>query len=232
VTPRPVVRSSFGPMRYLAPGISSFVPGIGSGAGGSQTRRVSMTEPRGSTKERILNAAWKRLLHGDRARLEDVAADAGVSRQAVYLHFGSRGGLLLALVDHIDATFGLQERLAEVASEAVPTDRLDAMLRLMADYNGEIHGIAMAFARQAQDDPEVRAAFEDRMERRRAGLLRIVKALEQDGRLRTDWTCEEVADILWELGSPSSFEHLVTERGWTTERFGDWLLWAARSFLG
>ena len=187
---------------------------------------------RGSTKERILKAAWKRLLRGDRARLEDVAADAGVSRQAVYLHFGSRGGLLLALVDYIDETFGLKERIGRAMAQPSPMERLEAMLRLMAEYNGEIHGIAMAFARQAQDDPEVRRAFEDRMEHRRAGLRDLLAALDREGRLKAGWSCEEITDILWELGAPTSYEHLVVERGWSPERFTDWLVWAARALVG
>ena len=39
-------------------------------------------------------------------KLEDVASRAGVSRQSVYLHFGSRAGLLLALVAHVEASRG------------------------------------------------------------------------------------------------------------------------------
>lgn len=186
---------------------------------------------RRSAKERILKAAWQRLLRGDRARLEDVAADAGVSRQAVYLHFGSRGGLLLALVAYIDETLGLKERIAQAMDRPSPTERLEATLRLMAEYNSEIHGIAMAFARQAQDDPEVRAAFEDRMSQRRAALCALIRALEEEGRVRPGWTVEEVTDILWELGAPTSYQHLVVERGWKPERFSEWLVWAARALL-
>ncbi len=186
---------------------------------------------RSGTRERILKAAWQRLLRGDRARLEDVAADAGVSRQAVYLHFGSRGGLLLALVDHIDETFGLQERIAEALSGASPVERLEATLRLMARYNGEIHAIAMAFARQAHDDPDLRAAFEDRMARRRAALRGLLEPLAREGRLRSGWSLEEATDLLWELSAPSSYEHLVVERDWPPERFSDWLLWSARALL-
>ena len=56
-----------------------------------------------STRERILTAT-RRLLEGGRVNvgLEDVAKRAGVSRQAVYLIFGSRAQLLLALVDAMD----------------------------------------------------------------------------------------------------------------------------------
>ena len=186
---------------------------------------------RNSTRERILKATWRRLLRGDRAHLGQVAADAGVSRQAIHLHFGSRGGLLLALAAHVDETFGLGERLAEARATAFPDDRLEAVLRLMACYNGEIHATAMAVARQAHDDPDLRAAFEDRMARRRADLRQLLEPLRREGRLHGAWSLEEAVDVLWDLTAPSSYQHLVVERGWTPERFADWVVWSARALL-
>jgi AcrR family transcriptional regulator len=42
-----------------------------------------------------------------------VARAAGVSRQALYLHFADRAALLLAVVDHIDEREGLAAAIAE-----------------------------------------------------------------------------------------------------------------------
>ncbi|MFN2487225.1 MAG: TetR/AcrR family transcriptional regulator, partial [Acidimicrobiia bacterium] len=67
------------------------------------------------TRRRILQATWKLIEElGPSIRLIDAADRAGVSRQAVYLHFGDRAGLLLALVQHIPETLGFQELLARV----------------------------------------------------------------------------------------------------------------------
>ncbi len=183
------------------------------------------------TRERLLEAAWRRLERGDPARLEDVAADAGVSRQALYLHFGSRAGLLLALVAHIDETLGLGERIAKVEAIADPIARLEATLGLVTDFEKEIHAVAMALNRLALTDAEVRTAFEDRMAERRRALRACLEPLEAAGRLRPEWRLEEAVDLLWEISAPSSYEHLVIERGWSPKRFRDWLVWAARSLL-
>lgn len=53
-----------------------------------------------TTRERVLDAAFARVAEVGLARLalEDVAAEAGVSRQTVYRHFGSRDGLVEHLV--------------------------------------------------------------------------------------------------------------------------------------
>ncbi len=53
----------------------------------------------GEAKRLILEAAEKRLMEGgpEAIRLQDVAADVGVSHPAILHHFGSREGLMLAL---------------------------------------------------------------------------------------------------------------------------------------
>jgi AcrR family transcriptional regulator len=183
------------------------------------------------TRERLLEAAWKRLERGDPAKLDDVGADVGVSRQAVYLHFGSRGGLLLALVGYMDERLGLGDRLAEVMGCADAAQQLEAAQALTADYQPKIHGVAMALLRLSDSDEEVRAALEDRMQQRRHSLAVIVDRLASEGRLEPEWSPSEMVDALWESGAPSSYQHLVVERGWQLERFRAWLIWLARSFL-
>lgn len=56
--------------------------------------------PSAGTRVRILNAAFDRVSEVGLAALtlEDVASSAGVSRQTVYRHFGSREGLVEALI--------------------------------------------------------------------------------------------------------------------------------------
>lgn len=89
----------------------------------------------------------------------------------------------------------------------------------------------MALATLAATDADARAAFEDRMARRRGGLLEGLRAVKRQGRLARGWKVEQVADALWEAGAPSSYQHLVVERGWSGEAFERWLLHLGRSFL-
>ena len=182
------------------------------------------------TRERLLEAAWKRLERGDPAKLEEVGADVGVSRQAVYLHFGSRGGLLLALVAFIDEQHGLGERIGAALAHDDPARQLEAVLALSADYQAEIHGVAMALLRLSDADADVRAAFDDRMQVRRHGLRAIVERLAAAGRLKKEWSHDEIVDALWEASAPTSYHHLVVERGWKPARYAEWLVWLARSF--
>jgi AcrR family transcriptional regulator len=60
-------------------------------------RMVARAEAAAATRERILQAAWRRFSKGTyvQVRLADVAADAGVSEQTVYSRFGSKDQLFV-----------------------------------------------------------------------------------------------------------------------------------------
>lgn len=191
-----------------------------------------MSSKRERTRTAILDAAWKRLsTPGDPTRLEDIAADVGVTRQSVHLHFRTRGALLVALVQHVDESLGLVERIAEIRACADPVESLEKGLSLTATYQAEIHGVAMALATLAASDPDARAAIDDRMTLRREGLVTVLRAVQRSGRLSPDWPLAKVADVLWEAGAPSTYQHLVVERGWSVKDYERWLLYLARTFL-
>jgi AcrR family transcriptional regulator len=63
------------------------------------------------TRSAILSAAQRRLIEygPDGLRLQEIAADAGVSHPLILHHFGSREGLVVALISHVG-----QELLEEV----------------------------------------------------------------------------------------------------------------------
>ena len=66
------------------------------------------------TRTRILEATVQMLEEGQgrAVRMGDIAAAAGISRQAVYLHFASRTELLVAAAKHLDEVLQSDRRLA------------------------------------------------------------------------------------------------------------------------
>jgi len=192
----------------------------------------TMSSKRDRTRIKILQAALNRLAKPhDPARLEDIAADAGVTRQTLYLHFTSRGGLLIALVAYMDEINDLGTYIDEIRALTDPVEIIERMLKLTVAYEPKIHGVAMALTRLASFDPDAAAALEDRMQLRRAGFTEILGAIEKQGKLRSGWTTRQVSDVLWEASAPSSYDHLVIERGWSAKTYERWLLHLARSFL-
>ena len=71
-----------------------------------------MSSDRINTKTRILEVTWSLLESGNKAiRMADIAKVAGVSRQALYLHFPGRAELLIATTRHIDTVKNVDELL-------------------------------------------------------------------------------------------------------------------------
>lgn len=177
------------------------------------------------TRARILEAARRLLVargyHG--VGMEEIATAAGVSRQAVYLHFGSKAELMLAMVEHIDLTEGLYEVLEPFRAARTPLEALDAAVGVEATYEPRIYDIASVLYRARQSDPAAETAWQDRMVRRRSGWRELMEWLQRDGLLAEGWTVDDAADFVWALLSVHVYEYLVVERGWSTEQFADHL---------
>jgi AcrR family transcriptional regulator len=180
----------------------------------------------GDTRVRILEAARALLEEAGTAEtgLAEVGRRAGVSRQAVYLHFGSRTGLLVALVDHIDRRFGLYDALQAIQAEADPVRALVASQQLTARYAPGIHPTAAALARAGRDDEAAMAAFEERMELRRSGLRSLFVRIEAAGALAPGRTVQAAADASWAAGLPQVYEALVMRRGWSVDAYAQYLV--------
>jgi AcrR family transcriptional regulator len=192
-----------------------------------------MSSPREQTHLRILQAAHMLLEKGGAGAtgLAEVGVAAGVSRQSVYLHFGSRAGLLVALVDHIDRSFGLYDQIARIDAEPDPVRALFLSQDLTARYSPKIHACAMALARAGDDDPDARLAFEERMTLRREGLERIFERIDAAGALAPGWTVREAAQACWALGLPQVYQALVVDCGWPDDTYARWLTSQSQSFV-
>jgi len=72
-----------------------------------------MSSKKTDTRTRILTATWHLMeqRRGQGVSMSDIAKAAGISRQALYLHFDSRTELMIATVHYVDEVKGLNERL-------------------------------------------------------------------------------------------------------------------------
>src|SRR5919107_4913211 len=93
--------------------------------------------------------------NGQGVRMSDVAGAAGVSRQAVYDHFGSRADLMVATVRYGDEVLGLDERLGRYRALGSGVERLGAFIEFWGNYVPEIHGIARALMAARETDEAV-----------------------------------------------------------------------------
>lgn len=179
-----------------------------------------MSSPSRPTRTRILNAAWKLLEAGGRSvRMSDIAKEAGVSRQAVYLHFPSRAELLIATTRFVDEEKDVDARLAPSRAATSGPDRLARFIEAWGNYIPEIYGVASALMAMQDTDDEARQAWSGRMQAVREGCGAAVAAIEADGRLASGFDRRTATDLLWTLLSVRNWEQLTQQCGWPQERY-------------
>src|ERR687889_2246995 len=157
--------------------------------------------------------------NGQGVRMSDVAGAAGVSRQAVYDHFGSRADLMVATVRYGDEVLGLDERLGRYRALGSGVERLGAFIEFWGNYVPEIHGIARALMAARETDEAVAAAWDDRMGVVYEACRNIIERLHCAETLAPGWPSNETADLLWTMLSIRNWESLTIERGWSTSRY-------------
>jgi AcrR family transcriptional regulator len=181
---------------------------------------VTTTEISAETRERILSAAWRRMRDqgASAVTVKDVALDAGVSRQLLYFHYGSRAGLLTAMARHHDRTSGFEQRLA-AARDLAPVESFEAVVREWLTYLADLIPVARALEAAAITGDAGGEAWRDRMAALRVVCRAVVQRLADDGRLRPGWDVDTGSDWAWSLVHPGTFAHLVEDRGWTASAF-------------
>jgi AcrR family transcriptional regulator len=173
------------------------------------------------TRQRILQATRELVeqSRGQSARLEDIAQRAGVSRQAIYLHFGSRVGLLVATVQYVDQTTGFFERTQHVRDAESGLAALHLFIAFWADYVPNIFDLAKVLLTARATDPAAAAAWADRMNGLWNVCHHLTSWIERDGLLAPQWTAETAADMLWMVISIQAWENLVVEKGWSKANY-------------
>jgi AcrR family transcriptional regulator len=172
------------------------------------------------TRTRILVATWELLRdRGASLRVGEVAERAGVSRQAIYLHFADRTGLLVALVNYIDETLELGESLARVQAATSGTDLLERAMRLNTEFWAKVEPVARVLEAAQYDDVALGAAWQDRMELRQLTFGRMIERLAEMGELADEWQVESATAVLYAIAHFDTWRELTRRLGWTDDQY-------------
>jgi AcrR family transcriptional regulator len=186
------------------------------------------------TRERLLDVATRLLIERGyhQVGMDEIAREAGVSRQAVYQgHFRTKAELLLALVHRSDQLVDIPGRVARVLAAPNGVEALNIAVDVVMSIEGDVHDISRIFQAARIDDPAFEAAWQDEMRRRRGLWQRVARRLAAEDRLVDGLTADQAADLLWAITSVWTYQALVVERGWTLERCVTDLTGALRRML-
>lgn len=185
----------------------------------------------GQTRMRILDAAQR--LFAEKgyptSTVEAIAADAGVAVDTVYASFGSKRGLLQALlnvrVGGDEAELDLLARAGAQAVQREPEQRAQ-----LAAFAADVSSIVER-ARPVDDiirgaaavDADIAALRGENQAYRYRNMRQLVAWLAAKGPLRDGLTEDDAAAIVWAMTSPEVHGLLRDARGWSPERYVAWL---------
>jgi AcrR family transcriptional regulator len=162
-----------------------------------------------------------------RTTMADIAEAAGVSVETIYAAFRNKATLLHKAWDITvggdDQDIVFHERPEALAIRNEPD--LAKRLMLHAAFSTRTAQRIAPFQLMVQSaagaDPAAAAMLQEIGRQRLAGMTVMAAEIAKTGQLAVSE--EECRDVMWSMTDGMLWQRLVNERGWTNERFADWL---------
>ena len=161
--------------------------------------------------------------------IEAISDRSDTPQATVYRLFSSKLGILKAVLDVSvggdDEAVAMADRphVRALLSDQDPKNQLSgfaALLREIMTRAGPVHRILADAARSDEDAASLLAEI---ARQRHEGQQGLARSLARSGALRPGLKERDAADIIHALASPEVYGLLVTDRGWSGERYETWL---------
>lgn len=206
----------------------------------TSTRRPNArTEKARATRRRMREAALALFREQGYAAtpMQAIADRAGVAVQTLYFTFGTKRALLSEILDiaiagdedpvatldrpHIQALLDDPDPIAQLRGQASITRRVYERLAPALEV---VRGAATA-------DPDLAALWERSIQQRATVMERFIAALATKTTLREGMDQATAVDIALTLQSPEVIMFLTAQRGWSPDKYEQWLASALISEL-
>jgi len=157
-----------------------------------------------------------------------VSRRADVPEPTIYRLFTSKVGILKALLDVAiagdDEPVAVPRRpaVASLVREADPHAVLAGFAAVTTQINRRTNDLYHVLSLAADADTDAAALRDALREQRDHGQGLVVQALHRKRKLRAGLRASEAADIVHAVMSPEVYRLLVTDRGWTPDRYQRW----------
>ena len=160
-----------------------------------------------------------------------IAGEAGVAVETIYRTFGSKAGLLKAVIEaavaggsaRADTPVDERPAIRALIEERDPRRQLDLYAATQPGIHRRAGPLLRALHGATAADPELGALWDEIEAGRLAGQGRLAGLLAERGVLRPGLSVEEARDIIWTLCSLAVYDMLVVARGWSSESYQAWL---------
>lgn len=185
-----------------------------------QTHRQRQAQ---ETKDRVIAAARKLMAANGWASttIDSIAIEAGVASQTIYAAFGNKRALLVGMRQAMMRDSRIPELMAQAAGEPDASRRLRLWARLIRQQMETSYDVISIHRQAAASDPKVAVDYRKVLDSRARAFAEFVHGLGGD--LGTGIDESTASDLLWCFANEEIYRELVQERGWSAERYEQWL---------
>lgn len=148
-----------------------------------------------------------------------VAERAGVSRQALYLHFTDRTNLFLEVSRLADSTARSPARQRRVDEASTARAAFREAIALQAWLKPRLKGVATALDVLRRSDAAADAAWKEREHARLERCEHVIRRLHDENELAREWDVATAARCMWAVTSQRVWDDLVVDQGWSTAQY-------------
>lgn len=175
------------------------------------------------TKDRII-AASRALMAANgwaATTIDSIAAEAGVAPQTIYAAFGNKRALLEGMRRAMLRDSEIPELMAQAAAEPDAYRRLRLWAQLVRQQMETSYDVICIHRQAAASDPKVAAAYREVLDDRARTFAEFIHELRDDLAHGVDEAT--ASDLLWCFSNEEIYRELVEERGWSADRYQQWL---------
>jgi AcrR family transcriptional regulator len=161
--------------------------------------------------------------------IEAISERSDTPQATVYRLFSSKLGILTAV---LDVSVGGDEQAVAMAdrpqvraliSDEDAKNQLAGFAALLREIMARVGPVHRILADAARSDQDAASLLAEMARQRHEGQRRIARSLARSGALRPGVRERDAADIIHALASPEVYGLLVSDRGWSGERYENWL---------
>ncbi len=161
--------------------------------------------------------------------IEAISDRSETPQPTVYRLFSSKLGIFKSLLDVSiggdDQAVAMLDRpeVRALLSEQDPKDQIARFCALIREVMARVGPVHRILADAARSDQDAASLLAEIARQRHEGQRRVARSLARSGALRPGTRERDVADIIHALASSEVYGLLVTDRGWSGERYEKWL---------
>ena len=161
--------------------------------------------------------------------IEAISIASDTPQATVYRLFSSKLGILKAVLDVSiagdDESVPMLQRPQVLAllSDDDPRNQLTGFAALLRDLMTRTAPMHRILADAARSDEDAATLLAEIAQQRQQGQRRIARSLARASALRAGLRERDAADIIYARASPDVYSLLVSDRGWSPERYEHWV---------